>query len=110
MKKIRRRVTGALGDLIAIDSDRVCVIMGKLTHHNVKRRTVQPLFDREEFPNEHAAEGEAVLALKSDETGAQKLFCTSKIPLEKWCHPTDRRIGPLCASACAKQSPRLSAT
>ena len=44
-------------------------------------------FDREEFPNVHAAEGEAVLALKSHETGAQKLFCTSKIPLEKWCPP-----------------------
>ena len=107
----KKKVPDAFKDLIPIDSDRVCVIKGKLTHHKVKRHMVQPHFDRAEFPNEHAAEGEAVLALKSHKTGAQKLFwCTSKIPLEKWCHPADRRIGSLCASACAKQSPRLSAT
>ena len=70
----KKKVLDALKDLIPIDNDRVCVIKGKLTHHKVKRRMVQPHFDREEFPNEHAAEGEAVLALKSDETGAQKLF------------------------------------
>ena len=78
--------------------------MGKLTHHNVKRRTVQPLCDREEFPNELAAEGEAVFELKSDETGAQKQFCTPKIPLEKWCHPTDRRIGPGSAPVLARSN------
>ena len=70
----KKEVTDALKDLVPIDNDRVWVIMGILTHHNVKRRTAQPLFDREEFPNEHAAEGEAVLAPKSHETRAQKLF------------------------------------
>ena len=79
----KKEVTDALKDLVPIDNDRVCVIKGKLTHYKVKRRMVQPHFDREEFPNVHAAEGEGVLALKSHETGAQK----SKIPLEKWCPP-----------------------
>ena len=91
----------ALKDLVPIDNDRVCVIKGKLTHHKVKRRMVQPLFDRGEFPNEHAAEGEAFLALKSHETGAQKLFCTSKIPLEKWCPPYGREDWvALCHCLC----------